>query len=95
MDNSGTGASQTNENAKGWKRRLLDGLRKGYRWSDAHIPTGLRLPLGVVLIVGGVLGFLPVLGFWMIPLGVVVAALDIPPLRRRLGERLEPQETAN
>ncbi len=29
------------------------------------------------MIVGGVFGFLPVLGFWMVPLGVMVAALDV------------------
>jgi hypothetical protein len=34
--------------------------------------------------VGGVFGFLPILGFWMIPLGAALIALDIPPLRRRL-----------
>lgn len=35
--------------------------------------------LGLMLIAGGVLGFLPILGFWMIPLGIGVAALDIKP----------------
>jgi hypothetical protein len=34
--------------------------------------------------IGGVAGFLPVLGFWMIPVGLALIALDIPPLRRRL-----------
>ena len=42
-----------------------------------RVPPGLRLLLGAVLILGGLLGFLPVLGFWMIPLGVAVAALDV------------------
>lgn len=36
------------------------------------------------MIAFGFLGFLPILGFWMIPLGVVLLATDIPPLRRRL-----------
>lgn len=44
------------------------------------VPVGLRLVLGIVLIIGGILGFLPVLGFWMIPLGIGVAALDVKPL---------------
>jgi len=48
------------------------------------VPPGLRLVLGLLLIVGGVFGFLPILGFWMIPLGVAVAALDISPLWRRI-----------
>lgn len=49
-----------------------------------RVPPGLRLLLGLALIVGGVLGFLPVLGFWMVPLGIMVAALDIRPLIRWL-----------
>jgi len=48
------------------------------------VPPGLHSVLGVLLVVGGVFGFLPILGFWMIPLGAAMIALDIPPLRRRL-----------
>jgi hypothetical protein len=42
----------------------------------------LRVFIGVVLILGGCLGFLPVLGFWMIPLGLVVLSIDLPIARR-------------
>ena len=42
----------------------------------------LRIGLGTVLIGGGVLGFLPVLGFWMIPLGLLVLSVDLPFVRR-------------
>jgi hypothetical protein len=35
-----------------------------------------------VLIGGGVLGFLPILGFWMIPLGLLVLSFDLPQVRR-------------
>lgn len=45
-----------------------------------RLPPGLRLLAGLLLMLGGVFGFLPVLGFWMIPLGLGVAALDIKPL---------------
>lgn len=44
---------------------------------------------GVLLMVLGVFGFLPVLGFWMIPLGVAVAALDVVPAWRGIARRLE------
>ena len=44
-----------------------------------NVPPGLRFLLGVLLICGGILGFLPILGFWMIPLGIAVAALDVKP----------------
>ena len=82
----------TSKNEKHWKRRITNGLRKAYRWGDERLPPGVRLVLGLVLIVGGVFGFLPILGFWMIPLGAVLMALDIPPLRRRLRRRLHPYD---
>ena len=41
-----------------------------------------RIPIGILLIVLGVLGFLPILGFWMIPLGLLVLSVDIPAVRR-------------
>jgi purine-cytosine permease-like protein len=37
----------------------------------------LRILIGVVLILGGFLGFLPLLGFWMVPLGLLVLSIDI------------------
>ena len=48
----------------------------------ARVPRGLRLVLGISLIIGGIFGFLPILGFWMIPLGIAVAALDVQLFRR-------------
>lgn len=41
-----------------------------------------RVGLGILLIVFGILGFLPVLGFWMIPLGLLVLSHDLPAVRR-------------
>ena len=41
-----------------------------------------RIAIGVLLIVLGVFGFLPVLGFWMIPVGLIVLSVDIPVVRR-------------
>ena len=41
-----------------------------------------RVGLGVALIFGGLLGFLPILGFWMLPLGFVVLSHDLPLVRR-------------
>ena len=56
-------------------RRFLVRVRR-------RVPPGLRLLLGALLMVGGVFGFLPILGFWMVPLGVAVAAPDVVPLWR-------------
>ncbi|WFP60426.1 hypothetical protein [Mesorhizobium sp. WSM4904] len=43
---------------------------------------GLRIAIGVLLTVGGILGFLPILGFWMIPLGLLVLSYEFTLVRR-------------
>ena len=55
------------------KKLVLRGLYYGEK-----LPFYFRLPLGILLCIGGVLGFLPVLGFWMLPLGVAFILLCIP-----------------
>jgi hypothetical protein len=49
-----------------------------------HLPQSkpIRIGLGILLVALGLLGFLPVLGFWMIPLGLLVLSVDIPLVRR-------------
>lgn len=37
----------------------------------------VRIPLGVLLVIGGLLSFLPVLGIWMLPLGLLLLAVDL------------------
>jgi hypothetical protein len=41
-----------------------------------------RITLGILLIIGSIFWFLPVLGLWMFPLGVMVLAVDIPMIKR-------------
>jgi hypothetical protein len=42
-----------------------------------------RVLIGVALIFGGILGFLPILGFWMVPLGLLVLSHDSHFVRRQ------------
>jgi len=42
----------------------------------------VRRAVGVVLVIGGLFGFLPVLGYWMLPLGLALLAVDFPVARR-------------
>ena len=42
-----------------------------------------RMALGIVLVICGCLGFLPILGFWMVPLGLLVLSIDLAFVRRR------------
>jgi hypothetical protein len=42
----------------------------------------LRVALGLLMVAGGFFGFLPILGFWMLPLGLLILSVDFPPVRR-------------
>ncbi len=57
-------------------------LRLGKYSLDLPRSRILRIPIGILLICGGLLGFLPVLGFWMVPVGMIVLAEDFPIVRR-------------
>ena len=55
-------------------RRLFRALLKQrYRY--------LRIPLALLLIAGALVWFLPVVGLWMLPAGLLLLALDVPLLR--------------
>lgn len=54
--------------------RLLEWLRRPGAWL-------IRIPLGLLLVIGGIFSFLPVLGIWMLPLGLLLLALDVALLR--------------
>jgi hypothetical protein len=64
--------------------QLMAVIRRAVRWSDRRLPRGLRSVVGVLLALFGVVGFLPIVGFWMLPVGVALIAMDIPALRARL-----------
>jgi hypothetical protein len=62
--------------------RLPGPIRRFIHWLVQPQSAWLRIPLGLLLIAAGLLGFLPILGFWMIPLGALLLAEDIPLVRR-------------
>ena len=41
-----------------------------------------RILIGMGLVILGIFGFLPVLGFWMIPLGLLVLSYEFAAVRR-------------
>ncbi len=61
--------------------RRFPSLRGLVGLAEARPGVILRFPLGLLLIAGGFLGFLPILGFWMLPLGLLILAIDLPLLR--------------
>lgn len=42
----------------------------------------IRIPIGTLLILGAVFSILPFLGIWMLPLGLLLLAYDLPFLRK-------------
>lgn len=69
----------------GLERESPDRVARAIRWLRDPAARWIRIPLGLLLIAGGVFGFLPVLGFEFIPLGLLLIAQDIPFLRQPVG----------
>lgn len=65
-----------------FERRLPRWIGTPLRWLRAPSSRWVRIPVGVLLIVAGVFSFLPLLGLWMLPLGLLLLAQDLPFLRR-------------
>jgi hypothetical protein len=60
-------------------------LRKALRWMRRPEAKVVRIPLGIACILGSFLFFLPVLGLWFLPLGLLLIAQDVPFLRKPVG----------
>lgn len=65
-------------------RSIADYTYRALRWGQDHVPPGIRSVVGILFMAGGVLGFLPILGFWMFPLGLAFVAMDVPRTRRHI-----------
>jgi hypothetical protein len=63
-------------------RRLPNRMQAITCWLRKPASRWARIPAGLLLILGGFLAILPVFGLWMLPLGLMLLADDIPPLRR-------------
>ena len=68
-------------------RRIIDPLLHGSL-------RRFRLPFAGLLILGSFLSILPVFGLWMLPLGLMLLALDVPPLQAVGLEPADPRAPA-
>jgi len=57
-------------------------IRFGNRTMALPASRLARMGIGIALVIGGFLGFLPILGFWMVPLGLIILSVDVPVVRR-------------
>jgi hypothetical protein len=70
------------------ERELPEPASGFVRWLREPSFRWVRIPLGILLIIGGLLSILPILGIWMVPLGALLLAQDIPFLKRPVGRAL-------
>jgi hypothetical protein len=64
-----------------WQRARPRWAARGLRWLRKPSARWLRIPIGLLLVLCGLFGFLPVLGFWMLIPGLLLLSLDLPFLR--------------
>lgn len=61
--------------------RKIPSIAGFLRWARQPSARLIRIPLGILLVLGGIFSILPVLGIWMLPLGLLLLAVDMPPLQ--------------
>lgn len=72
------------QRVEGLLGRLPDAAASRVRWlRDPHRRI-VRIGAAILLMLGGVFSILPVLGIWMLPLGLALLAEDWPGLKPRL-----------
>ena len=73
-----------------FRRQLDSSVRRFPRvhrfveWLLAPHLVLLRLPIAILFILGGIFWFLPIVGLWMLPIGLMLLAVDLPALRPRV-----------
>lgn len=62
-------------------RRLPGRARDALAWLRAPSRRILRIGAALLLVLGGLLSILPILGLWMLPLGLALLSEDVPGLK--------------
>ena len=70
---------------EGLEEEAPDRVARAIRWLRDPKARWIRIPLGVLFIIGSMLWFLPVVGIEMLPLGLLLIAQDVPFLREPVG----------
>ena len=77
-----------NVTAEDWDARVTrvsekmpDRLRRAVAWLREPSRLWIRIVAAILLILGGLFSILPVLGLWMLPLGLALLAQDVPALK--------------
>lgn len=80
MSETGKGEGRINRQFDRIQRRF-PATRGFLEWLRGPRSRIFRIPISIILILGGIFSFLPILGIWMLPLGLLLLALDLAFLR--------------
>jgi len=69
-------------------RKLPEWMQKTLSWLRKPERKWVRIPAGILFMLGGCMAFLPVLGVWMVPVGILLLSEDIPFFRRLMEKAL-------
>lgn len=72
-----------------FEQHLPTWLARAFRFARQPSLIWVRIPFAILLMAAGILGFLPILGFWMVPLGLLLLAQDVTILQRPLVRTIE------
>lgn len=67
------------------ERQAPGNFTKTIHWLRDPKSRRIRVPLGILFITASFFFFLPVLGLWLLPVGLLLIAQDAPFLRRPVG----------
>jgi hypothetical protein len=79
-----TTATELNKYFEMINRRLPTRMSASIEWLRKPSSFSARLIAALLLILGGFFSFLPILGVWMLPLGLMLIAQDLPFLQKPL-----------
>lgn len=73
---------------KGLESEVPDKVARAIRWLRNPKSRWIRLPLGILLIIGSFFSILPVLGIEFLPLGLLLIAQDVPFLQKPVADAM-------
>lgn len=74
-------ADDWDERVDGWTARLPDRPRTAVEWLREPSRRPFRFAAALLFVLGGVFSILPVLGLWMLPVGLALLSQDLPVLK--------------
>jgi hypothetical protein len=70
------------------EQHLPGQIRRCLHWLREPSSRWVRIPAGLILVAAGIFSILPFLGLWMLPVGLLLLAQDLPFLRRPMRRAL-------